>query len=130
MVLPYHREYYEAGPAEAVRTMHLCGDATRHFRAIHEELSVSIFDTGYPVDHGWLRGELGEDVELYGGPEVALLLTGTPEEVHARARSILESGVKRGGRFVLQEANNLPPRVPAQNLEAMYGACLEHGWVD
>ncbi len=130
MVLPHHRDYYEAGPDGIVRTMHLCGDATRHFRTIHEELGVDIFDTGYPVDHGWLRGELGEQVELYGGPEVALLLNGTPEEVHQRARSILESGVKRGGRFVLQEGNNLPPRVPEANLEAAYRACLEHGWID
>jgi hypothetical protein len=32
-----------------------------------------------------------------------------------------------GGRFILHEANNLPPRCPEENLRAMYGCCLEHG---
>jgi hypothetical protein len=32
-----------------------------------------------------------------------------------------------GGRFVLKEANNLPPRCPEANLVAMYQACLDHG---
>lgn len=80
-----------------------------------------------PVIYGALRRELGPDVELLGGPEVGLLLTGTPEQVGARTRAILESGVMAGGRFILREANNLPPRVPEANLQAMYQACLEHG---
>lgn len=70
---------------------------------------------------------MGEDVEISGGPEVALLLHGTPEACHQRTRAILESGVKRGGRFILQEANNLPPCVPMANLAAVYAACLEYG---
>ncbi len=126
-LLPVHREYYEAGPAGAVRTMHLCGDATRHFGLIHEQLGVTAFDTGYPVDHGALRHELGEDVEITGGPEIALLCEGAESAIVARTESILNSGVKAGRRFVLQEGNNLPPRVPYANLDAMYRACLEHG---
>jgi len=29
---------------------------------------------------------------------------------------------------VLREGNNLPPRVPLENLEAMYRAALDYGW--
>jgi hypothetical protein len=32
-----------------------------------------------------------------------------------------------GGRFILKEANNLPPRCPEANLAAMYQAGLEFG---
>jgi hypothetical protein len=32
-----------------------------------------------------------------------------------------------GGRFILQEANNLPPCVPLANLAAVYETCLEYG---
>jgi len=85
------------------------------------------FDTGFPVDHGGLRRELGPDVEILGGPEAPLLRGGTAEEVYARTRDILRSGVMDGGRFVLREANNLPPCCPEANLDAMYRACLEHG---
>ena len=85
------------------------------------------FDTGFPVDHGALRDVLGDDVEIAGGPEVSLLLGGTPEQVYERTRAILTSGVTRGGRFILRDANNLPPRCPEENLSAMYRCCLEHG---
>ncbi|RPI60245.1 MAG: hypothetical protein EHM48_07545 [Planctomycetaceae bacterium] len=94
---------------------------------MHKELGVFSFDTGFPVDHGKLRRELGNDVEIFGGPEVAMLVGGTPAEVYERTKSILQSGVMQGGRFILREANNLPPCVPEANLSAMYQCCLDHG---
>lgn len=126
MILPFHRAWYALwGPGP--HSIHLCGDATRHFATLHRELNVCSFDTGFPVDHGALRRELGDDVEIQGGPEVHLLLEAAPEQVYERTRSILASGVMRGGRFILREANNLPPRTPEANLAAMYRCCLEHG---
>jgi uroporphyrinogen-III decarboxylase len=127
LILPLHRAWYALWSAEGPHSIHLCGDATRHFPTIREELNVDSFDTGFPVDHGRLREALGEDVEILGGPEAALLLNGTAEQVFERTRQILSSGVMRGGRFVLREANNLPPGVPEANLAAMYGCCLTHG---
>jgi len=88
---------------------------------------VTTFDTGFPVDHGGLRRELGPEIELLGGPQVSLLLQGTPEQVFERTRGILRSGVMAGGRFILREGNNLPPLCPPANLEAMYQACLVYG---
>ena len=35
--------------------------------------------------------------------------------------------IMEGGRFILQEANNLPPRCPLSNLAAVYETCLEDG---
>ena len=125
-VMPHHQRFYDAAPGRA-RSLHMCGDATRLFPTIHERLGVTSFDTGFPVDHGALRERLGPDVEIQGGPEVSLLLSGDADAVHERTRAILESGVTAGGRFVLREGNNLPPGVPYENLEAMYAACLEHG---
>ena len=125
-VLPVHRQWYALWRDEP-GSIHLCGDATRHFSTIHRELNVWSFDTGFPVDFGSLRRELGPDVEIYGGPEAALLLGGKCEQVRKRTREILRSGITEGGRFILREANNLPPRVPEANLAAMYEACLEYG---
>ena len=129
MVLPHHQRWYEAGPATP-RSMHLCGDASHLFPTLHRELGVTSFDTGFPIDFGQVRRELGPDVEISGGVPVDLLLSGTPDAVHERTRTILQSGVKEGGRFILQEANNLPPRCPPANLAAMYEtslACGGHG---
>ena len=128
-VLPYHRKWYDAmDPQRArIRGMHLCGDATRHFKTIHDELGVTSFDTGFPVDFAALRRELGPRVEISGGVEVPLLLDGTPERIYERARAVLTSGVLEGEVFVLHEANNLPPGVPWANLAAMYKAAFDFG---
>ncbi len=125
-VLSHHCAFYEAF-SDRGRHMHLCGDATRLFPLMHEQLGVMSFDTGFPVDHGALRDQLGDKVEIFGGPQVGLLMNGTADQVFQCTKSILQSGVMRGGRFRLREGNNLPPNVPEENLQAMYAACLEHG---
>ncbi len=127
LVLPFHRAWYSLWSEKGPHSIHLCGDATRHFLTIHRELHVNSFDTGYPVDHGQLREDLGNDVQIYGGPEAMLLRDGTTEQVYERTREILQSGIMEGGRFVLRDANNLPPNTPEENLAAMYECCLEHG---
>ena len=131
LVLPVHEYWLSENstttPGNGRRFIHLCGDATRHFPLLHAKLGINSFDTGFPVDHGHLRAVLGPEVEISGGPEVSLLKDGTPAACHARAKAILQSGIKTGGRFILQEANNLPPRVPLANMTAVYEACLEFG---
>lgn len=130
-VLPLHARYLDqtfSVPASARgRGCHLCGDATRHFPLIRDRLGVDSFDTGFPVDHGALRQELGPDIQISGGPHVGMLRNGTPAACYAEAARILNSGIKAGGRFILQEANNLPPCCPLDNLAAVYTACREHG---
>jgi hypothetical protein len=50
-----------------------------------------------------------------------------PLRWNVNPRRILESGIMEGGRFILQEGNNLPPCVPLENLEAVYATCQEFG---
>lgn len=121
------QEYIATTPASKKRGIHLCGDVSRHLPLIHEKLGVISFDTGFPINHGALRKALGPEVEVSGGPSVSLLQFGTPEQCYARSRDILQSGIKEGGRFILQEGNNLPPACPLDNLRAVYAACLEFG---
>ena len=128
-VLPHHKRFFDAlDPAGKLpRTVHLCGDACRHFPVLVKECGVRSIDTGFPVDFARLRKAVGPEVEILGGVEVALLMNGTPEQVYARAKDILTSGVLEGRRFVLREANNLPPMTPEANLAAMYRAGLDFG---
>ena len=129
LVLASHRRWYVQNTAPK-RLMHLCGNATRHFELIHRRLGVSSFDTGFPVDHGDLRRRLGPGVEISGGPRVDLLLKGLPGDCAQAAADILRSGIKQGGRFILQEGNNLPPCVPLENLAAVYEVARELGIYD
>jgi len=134
LVLPAHELWYSrmstTTPADRRRSLHCCGDGTRHFKTIADKLGVSAFDTGFPVDHGRLRRELGPDVHISGGPAVPLLLGGIPSVLFDETRRILTSGVKEGRKFGLREGNNLPPCVPLENLRAVYQACLEYGWYE
>jgi len=106
---------------------HLCGDATRHFKTIADNIRTTTFDTGFPVNFGALRRELGPEIAIMGGPHVATLQNGTAQQCYEETRRILTSGVCEGGRFILRDGNNLPPLCPKENLQAVYAACLEFG---
>lgn len=127
-VLPYHKRIVEAlSNNETYNCIHLCGDATRHFKTIKDELNVKSFDTGFPVKHGELVRQLGPDVTVYGGPHVELVRSGTPLQVEMESRRIIEEVKAHTKRFVLREGNNMAPGTPMENIAAMYEACRKYG---
>ena len=90
-------------------------------------MNIQGFDTGFPINFATLRDEVGEKVEIQGGVPVGSLLSDTPAAIYERSRDILTSGIKRGGKFILKEANDLAPCVPLANMEAMYRAVHDFG---
>ncbi len=131
-ILPIHefayRSFSTTTPADHRRFMHLCGDSTRHFPMIHERLGVVSFDTGFPVDHGRLREQLGEEVEISGGPRVDLLQYGTAGAMlRLRAR---HPALRHHARRALHPAGSQQPapQRAAGEFSAVYEACLEFGW--
>ncbi|HEY3412115.1 MAG TPA: uroporphyrinogen decarboxylase family protein [Armatimonadota bacterium] len=127
-VLPFHKMVFDALGTQYGRGIHLCGDATRHFKTLQDELNINWFDTGFPVDFARIREELGPDACIQGGPHVELVHAGTPGQVYDESVRILQTGVLTGGKFVLREGNNLAPGTPVENTESMYRAAREHGW--
>jgi uroporphyrinogen-III decarboxylase len=127
-VIPAYRKLITGLDSPERIKVHLCGDATRHFKTLRDEINAREFETGFPVDFGKLRQELGPNVLIHGGPNIMLLLNGTPEAVHEETRRILNSGIMQGGRFVLREGNNLAPRTPFANLDAMYQEARQFKW--
>ncbi|MHB0998454.1 MAG: uroporphyrinogen decarboxylase family protein [Armatimonadota bacterium] len=126
-VLPYHRRLVKALWGDGPHSLHLCGNVQRHLLTLIRELNVKTFDTGFPINFSTLRNEVGDDVTIYGGVRISTLLNGTPEDVRKEAHDILTSGIMRGGKFIMKEANNLPPCVPIENISAMYNAVREYG---
>ncbi len=126
-VLPHHRRLYDTFGTPVGRGIHLCGDATRHFPVLRDELGIMSFDTGYPVDFARLREVMGEEVQILGGPSAPFLVEATPEAVAEETRRVLSSGIMRGGRFILREGNNLAPGTPVENIRAMYETCRTYG---
>ncbi|MDA0748442.1 MAG: hypothetical protein O2954_18140 [bacterium] len=127
VVMPFHRRLIDAFSEGGPNAIHLCGDATRYFRFLRDELDVQSFDTGFPMDFGWVRDQVGCDVEIRGGPSVMFLGQASPESVREEVKRILDTGILEGGRFTLREGNNLPPGVSLENLRAMYDTVREYG---
>jgi hypothetical protein len=126
-VFPYHRRMAEEFSDGGRISVHLCGDATRFFRFLRDRLNVYSFDTGFPVDHGWLRRELGPEVEIRGGPPVMLLKDGPVAAIRDRVREICGSGIMEGGKFVLIAANNMAPSTPVEHVAALYETARQFG---
>jgi hypothetical protein len=126
-VLPYHRRLAEEFSDGDPTSVHLCGDASRFFPLLRDELNVRSFDTGFPVDHGRLRRELGPEVQIYAGPPVMLVKEGPVAAIRDQVRAICQSGIMEGGKFVLIAANNMAPCTPVEHVAAMYEAAREFG---
>lgn len=126
-VLPHHKMLIRELAGEGPHSIHLCGDVDRLMPTLKNELNLNTWDAGFPIDCARMREELGPDFLIQTGPRVSLLLNGTPQEVDAECRRILESGIMEGGRFVLREANNLSPCTPEESVAAMYEAARKYG---
>lgn len=127
-VLPYHKRLAKAlSTMEERGSVHLCGDATRHFKTIRDELNVYSFDTGFPVNHRALCLELGDEVVIQGGPKAQLVHSGTPAQIEAESKRILEEVKPVSRRFVFRDGNDIPPYTPLENIQALYDACLKYG---
>jgi uroporphyrinogen-III decarboxylase len=129
-VMPYHKMLLDELAGEGPHLIHLCGDALRLMPVIKDELNVRTWDAGFPVDYAKARELLGPDFQIQTGPKVSLLLHGPPQDVYDESSRILESGIMKGGRFVLRDANNLSPCTPAENVKAMYDAAKKYGTFD
>lgn len=127
-ILPFHKKILkELTTGEAPNHIHLCGDATRHFKTIRDELNVRSFDTGYPVSHGELCKELGGDVVINGGPRVDILRNGTDIDIVNETKRILDEVMPVSKTFVIRDANNVPAGTPIENIRLMYETVKQYG---
>ena len=123
----YHKRFFDEFSDGSPASMHLCGDATHHFKFLADKFNVRLFDTGFPVDHGKLRRELGPDVTIQGGPTIMEILSGNEESITREVERICKSGVMEGGKFVMIAANNLASKTPVENIAALYNATKIYG---
>ncbi|WMJ24426.1 uroporphyrinogen decarboxylase family protein [Paludicola sp. MB14-C6] len=127
-ILPFHKKLIrELSTGVNPNGIHLCGDASRHFKTIANELNVNSFDTGFPIHHGALVQELGPNITISGGVHVSLLQSGTPDEIKAEAKRIIDEVKPHTKNFIMKEANNLSPATPPKNILALYEAVKEYG---
>jgi uroporphyrinogen decarboxylase len=73
-----------------------------------------------------LKAEFGDRIAFWGGIDTQKLLPfGTPDEVGAETRRIIEV-LGKGGGYVLNSVHNIQSEVPAENIVAMFDAARDH----
>ncbi|MBI2955543.1 MAG: uroporphyrinogen-III decarboxylase [Chloroflexi bacterium] len=73
------------------------------------------------------KAVLGGHMALLGDVPPAMLSLGTPEEVTAYSRKLIEEVGKDGG-FILAPGCTAPPDAKIENVRAMIDAAKEYGW--
>jgi len=120
-VYPHHRRLLETfAEPEGPHYAHICGRVQHHLVNYKERHRVRAFDLGFPVDMGQARRDLGPEVTLFGNVHVAALASNDRTAVAAEVRRLLASGVKRGGRFILADGNNVAPGTRADTLSFVH----------
>ncbi len=128
LVLPFHRRLIrELTDGSGKNSIHLCGDATRHFKKIQDELNVYYFDTGFPVKFAEVLRSLSPETQLVGGVHAGTLFGESPEKVAEETKRVCDEVKPISKKFILRDANNVSPNTPLKNIGAMYEAVKQYG---
>jgi len=130
MILPIHKRLIkELTIPGSKQFVHLCGDSQRFFPIMERELNAGTIDTGFPIDFSRLYDELSPKTRVMGGPNIALLRNGTPQQIEEEVKRILHSGVmEKSKAFILRDANLVAPCTPLENINMIYEACEKYGY--
>ena len=69
---------------------------------------------------------LGDIVALRGNLSPSLMTTGTPQEVDAAVKHLVENVWNRGGSLILDTAFGIPDETPVENVRAMFAAARNY----
>jgi len=126
-IMPYHKRIYDELANGGDRGIHLCGDSSRFFGTLMENVGVKFFDTGFPINHAKMCEQLGPDFQMNGGAYITSLQSGNrsqiEEELDREVRRILKSGINK--RFCLTGGNTTSPGTPPDYFRQIYAISME-----
>lgn len=126
--MPLHAKFFAAMKALDMYTLyHPCGVEYGIFCQLPNIPNIDGYHFSNFVDLGIARKVFGPRQVLWGNLNPAeVLLFGTPEQVEAEVKRIIEAAGKVGA-FVLSLGCSLPPVVPPRNIDAMMRARDKYG---
>jgi len=103
-------------------SLHMCGKSDHLLEIFRDDLAIhELQGFGYEVDLDRIGEALGGRVVLLGNVNPMLIHAGTPDQVRAATRRVIETlGPRRG--LIVQDGNNIPPGSPPANINAMMEA--------
>jgi len=125
-VEPYMKRLFDSMPDGVVGGIHNC---TRSQQVIdlYPGVGGRLLQFGPDVDPAFAKERVGDQMCLLGNlAPTGVLKDGTPEEVEAACREVIEKAAKGGG-FILGSSGSVARFTPMENLEAMVTACEKYG---
>ncbi len=106
-------------------SLHMCGRAGHLLQTFRDELKINeLQGFGYQVGLDRVGSVLGGKVVLVGNVNPLLIHSGTPDQVRAATRRVIEKlGPYRG--LIIQDGSNIPPGSPLENINGMMEAAEE-----
>ena len=128
LVLPFERRLRDHFDGRA--SLHMCGRSDHLLEIFRDEVRIDEYQGfGYEVDLDRIAAVMGGRVTLIGNVNPMLIRSGTPEDVRAASRRVIEKLGPLGG-LILQDGNNIPPDSPLENINAMMEAAEAFGRYD
>jgi len=129
---PYHKGLIDRvkSVTDARIYFHSCGAVfplIEHFIDIGVDVLNPIQPLAKGMDAEALKRTYGNRITFCGGIDAQKLLpNGTPQEIEAEVKRVIEILGKNGG-YILAPSHNLQGDVPPQNIVAMFDAALKYG---
>lgn len=121
LILPWHQKFAKmAHERQLPYFLHSCGNLTDIMDTLITDVIIdgkhSFEDSIIPVED--FHKQYGKRIAVLGGVDINILASGTPEEVRARTRDLIEKCCPIG-RFGIGSGNSIPDYVPLENYLAM-----------
>ena len=119
VVLPYEKKLrFHFGRA----SLHMCGRTDHLLGIFADEVQIDEYQGfGYQTDLDEVARIMGGRIVLLGNVNPLVIAHGTPDQVRAETRRVLEKLAPYGG-LIIQDGNNIAPGSPLENINAMMEA--------
>jgi uroporphyrinogen-III decarboxylase len=125
LVLPYEKKLRDH--FDGWVSLHMCGHTNHLLRTFAEDLHIcELQGFGWEVDLDLIGRIMGGKVVLLGNVSPLTLAHGTPAQVKAETRRVIEKLAPYHG-LIIQDGNNVAPGSPLENINAMLAAAEEFG---
>jgi uroporphyrinogen decarboxylase len=125
-VEPCMRQLFEGMPEGVVGGIHNC-TRSQQILDLYPGVGARLLQFGPDVDPAFAKERVGDQMCLLGNlAPTGVLRDGTPEEVKAACRQVIEKAAPGGG-FILGSSGSVARFTPMENLEAMVSACEKYG---
>jgi uroporphyrinogen decarboxylase len=132
-VLPYNKELCQKVLAMGYKHIfvHICGEQNLNLPYWVQIPfgDPGIISIGHEVELQTAAKYFPNDI-IMGNLEMAIIQTGTPQEVYEATSEVVRKGKELPGGYIFSPGCELPPRAPAENVMAMTQAVNDYGWYD